>query len=179
MAHYSHGCMPPIARQQADALPRFWRHGLLWLLRPCREHGISALAALPALPAPHARHTATDGQKPERNPDPHLGTGRQTLRALCLCTPDRTVGRASGHQPLRCIPLLARCRRTESAASLFIAASKADSDVPFICSQTLAETVPADETFFIDRLKHDFDWDLTHREGARAWQACPGWADRI
>ena len=62
---------------------------------------------------------------------------------------------------------------------LFIAASKADSDVPFICSQTLAETSPAVETFFVDRLEHDFDRDLTHREGARAWQACPGWADRI
>lgn len=55
---------------------------------------------------------------------------------------------------------------------LFIAASKADSDVPFICSQTLAETSPAVETFFVDRLEHDFDRDLTHREGAQAWQAC-------
>lgn len=133
----------------------------------------------PCTTAISVRHTATNGQKPERNPGPQLDTGRQTLRALCLCTPDSTAGRASGHQPLRCIPLLARCRRTEDAASLFIAASKADSDVPFICSQTLAETVPADETSFIDRLKHDFDRDLTRREGARAWQACPGWADRI
>lgn len=62
---------------------------------------------------------------------------------------------------------------------LFIAASRADSDVPFICSQTLAETASAVETFFVDRLEHDFDRNLTHREGAQAWQACLVWADRI
>jgi acetyl esterase len=62
---------------------------------------------------------------------------------------------------------------------LFIAASKADSDVPFICSQTLAETAPAGESFFVDRLEHDFDRDLAHREGMDAWQACLDWADRI
>lgn len=62
---------------------------------------------------------------------------------------------------------------------LFIAASKADSDVPFICSQTLAETTSAGETFFVDRLEHDFDRDLAHREGMDAWQACLDWADCI
>lgn len=62
---------------------------------------------------------------------------------------------------------------------LFIAASRADSDVPFICSQKLAETVPADAAFFVDGLEHDFDRDLTHREGIQAWQACLAWADHI
>ncbi|MGN0070639.1 MAG: alpha/beta hydrolase [Atopobiaceae bacterium] len=66
----------------------------------------------------------------------------------------------------------------KSLPPLFIAASRADEDVPFRCSAELAEAAHDAETFFVEGLEHDFDRDLSHKEGMEAWQACLAWADR-
>lgn len=143
------------------------------------EHGISALAALPALPP-------SLSAIPPRTARSLRGT-----QVLASAPIDRRFALyAYAHQTGQWGGLVGISRSDASRFSLdaaaqkalpplFIAASRADSDVPFICSQTLAETASAVETFFVDRLEHDFDRDLTHREGAQAWQACLVWADRI
>lgn len=66
----------------------------------------------------------------------------------------------------------------KSLSPLFIAASHDDRDVPFRCSEELACTAPDAETFFVSGLEHDFDRDLNHKEGMKAWQTCLAWADR-
>lgn len=59
----------------------------------------------------------------------------------------------------------------------FIAASKADQDVPFNISYEMSQIIPNNTTFFTDNLPHDFDADLTNNTGLMAYESLLLWLD--